>query len=122
MKTEAVHVVYISNRRLASEWQGEKQVGEIVFRTIDHEKLPLAVGRDVFYGSSRAERDLTFTRDNPRSTLRRLRVAKVLSIDWKRRRVTLQESEIKLTIDFNDLARATTEAGKARFHGYRQRN
>jgi hypothetical protein len=106
MKTEPTHIVCISKRRLGRDWQGcgETRSGEIVFRTIDHDELPLAIGRDVFYNAGPCDRTVTFSRDNPRETLRRLSVAKVISIDWNRRRVTLQEAAIKLTIPISDVA------------------
>lgn len=104
MKSKPTHVVYISKRRLGRGWRGEKQVDEIVFRTIDHDELPLAIGRDVFYGGCPDDRARAFSFSNPRETLRRLEVAKIVSVDWQRRRVTLQESALRLTIPMSDIS------------------
>ncbi len=104
MQTRATHVVYISKQRVAREWRGEKQVDQIVFRTIDHDELPLAPGRDVFYLLAPRQAQPAFNRDNPRAALRRLSVGRIISVDEMRATVTLQGEGMRVTIPIADVA------------------
>lgn len=105
MAAEPSHIVCFRQRLLGRDWRGrtETRAGAVLFRAVDDE-LPFKAGRDVFYGVAPHDRVRAFSFSDPRETLRQLEVAKIVSVDWQRRRVTLQESAMRLTIPFDEVS------------------
>ncbi len=105
MEVKPTHIVCVRQRLLGRDWRDRRETreGPVLFRAVDDE-LPFKVGRDAFYGGDPHDRARAFSFSDPRETLRQLEVARIVSVDWQRRRVTLQESALRLTIDFDEVS------------------